>query len=239
MTTNIPILEVSGLHAHYGASHILRGIYFSIRPGECLSLMGRNGMGKSTTIRSIFGLTPATEGQVRVFGKDVTALSPHVIARMGLGLVPEGRGIFPDLSVEENLIMTARPGRDGSWDWTLERVLQTFPRLAERLSYMGNQLSGGEQQVLAIGRALMTNPKLLVLDEATEGLAPLTRKKIWSVVQQIKEAGISIIIVDKDVDSLLKISDMSLILVKGKVVFSGASSELVANPDIHIQHLGV
>jgi branched-chain amino acid transport system ATP-binding protein len=239
MTTNIPILEVSGLHAHYGASHILRGIYFSIKPGECLSLMGRNGMGKTTTIRSIFGLTPATEGQVRVFGKDVTALSPHVIARMGLGLVPEGRGIFPNLSVKENLIMTARPGRDGSWDWNLERVLQTFPRLAERLSYMGNQLSGGEQQVLAIGRALMTNPKLLVLDEVTEGLAPLTRKKIWSVVQQVKEAGISIIIVDKDVDSLLKVSDVGLILVKGKVVFSGASSELVANPDIRTQHLGV
>ena len=234
-----PILEVSGLHTHYGSSHILRGINFSIKPGECLSLMGRNGMGKTTTIRSIFGLTPATKGQVRVFGNDVTALSPHVIARMGLGLVPEGREIFPNLSVKENLTMTARPGHDGSWDWNLERVLQTFPRLAERLSNMGNHLSGGEQQMLSFARALMTNPQLLVLDEATEGLAPLIRKEIWSVVQQIKGSGIATIIVDKDVDAQLKVSDKSLILVKGKVVFSGDSSELVANPDFHIQHLGV
>ena len=239
MMANTPILEVSNLHVHYGASHILRGINFFIRPGECLGLMGRNGMGKTTTIRSIFGLTQASEGQVRVSGKDVTTSSPHVIARMGLGLVPEGRGIFPNLSVEENLIMTARSGHDDSWDWTLERVLQNFPQLAERLSNMGNQLSGGEQQVLAIGRALMTNPQLLVLDEATEGLAPLIRQKIWSVVQQVKESGIATIVVDKDVDKLLKVSDKSLILVKGKVVFSGMSSELAANPDIHTQHLGV
>ena len=236
---NTPILEVNGLHTHYGSSHILRGIDFSIRPGECLSLMGRNGMGKTTTIRSIFGLTPATKGQIRVFGNNVTTLSPHVIARMGLGLVPEGREIFPDLSVKENLTMTARPGHDGLWDWTLERVLHTFPRLAERLSNMGNHLSGGEQQILSIARALMTNPQLLVLDEATEGLAPLIRKKIWSVVQQVKGTGIALIIVDKDVDAQLKVSDKSLILVKGKVVFGGDSSELVANPDIHIRHLGV
>jgi branched-chain amino acid transport system ATP-binding protein len=239
MTMNIPILEVSGLHTHYGASHILRGIDFSIRSGECLSLMGRNGMGKTTTIRSIFGLTPATKGRIRVFGNDVTTLSPHVIARMGLGLVPEGREIFPDLSVKENLTMTARPGHDGSWNWTLERVLQTFPRLAERLSNMGNQLSGGEQQILSIARALMTNPQLLVLDEATEGLAPLIRKKIWDLIQQVKKTGIATIIVDKDVDAQLKVSDKSLILVKGKVVFSGDSSELAANPDIHIQNLSL
>jgi branched-chain amino acid transport system ATP-binding protein len=239
MTAGTPILEVSDLHTHYGASHILRGIDFSIKPGECFSLMGRNGMGKTTTIRSIFGLTPATEGQIRVFGNDVTASPPHVIARLGLGLVPEGRGIFPDLSVEENLIMTARRGRDGASDWTLEKVLKTFPRLAERLNNMGNHLSGGEQQMLSIGRALMTNPQLLVLDEATEGLAPRVRKEIWSVVRQVKEAGIATIIVDKDVDALLKVSDKSLILVKGKVVFSGDPSELVANPDIHVQHLGV
>ena len=239
MTMNIPVLEVSGLHTHYGASHILRGIDFSIKPGECLSLMGRNGMGKTTTIRSIFGLTPSTKGRVRVLGNDVTTLSPHAIARMGLGLVPEGRQIFPDLSVKENLTMTARPGLNGSWDWSLERVLQTFPRLAERLSNMGNQLSGGEQQILSIARALMTNPQLLVLDEATEGLAPFVRKKIWSVIQQVKGAGIATIIVDKDVDTQLKVSDKSIVLVKGKVVFSGDTSELVANPDIHIQHLSV
>jgi branched-chain amino acid transport system ATP-binding protein len=234
-----PVLEVSGLHTHYGASHILHGVNFSIKAGECMSLMGRNGMGKTTTIRSIFGLTPATKGQVRVFGTDVTTLSPHSIARMGLGLVPEGRQIFADLSVKENLIMTARPGLYGSCDWTLERVLQIFPRLAERLNNMGNQLSGGEQQILSIARALMTNPQLLVLDEATEGLAPLVRKIIWSVIQQVKETGIATIIVDKDVDTQLKVSDKSIILVKGRVVFNGDSSELVANPDIHIQHLGV
>ena len=239
MTINTPVLEVSGLHAHYGASHILHGINFSIKAGECISLMGRNGMGKTTTVRSIFGLTPATKGQVKIFGYDVTNLSPHIICRMGLGLVPEGRRIFPDLSVKENLIMTARSGRDGSLNWTLERVLQTFPLLSERLSNMGNQLSGGEQQILSISRALMTNPKLLILDEATEGLAPLIRKKIWAVVRQIKETGIATIIIDKNVDAQLKVSDKSLILVKGKVVFSGKSSKLIANPDIHNKHLGI
>lgn len=234
-----PILEVVGLHTHYGASHILHGIDFTIQPGECLSLMGRNGMGKTTTIRSVFGLTPPTEGTVKVYGQDVSRASPHVIAKMGLGLVPEGRGIFPGLSVKENLMMSARPNRNGAEDWTFDRVMATFPRLAERLSNMGNHLSGGEQQMLSIGRALMTNPDLLVLDEATEGLAPLIRKEIWSVVRQIRKTGIATILVDKDVDSLLSVSDKSLILVKGQVVFSGPSSELIENPEIHIQHLGV
>lgn len=239
MNSDTPILEISGLHTHYGASHILHGIDFSVRRGECLSLMGRNGMGKTTTIRSIFGLTPPSAGEVRVNGQIVTGCPPHVIARQGLGLVPEGREIFANLSVEENLIMTARPGRDGAREWTLEKVLQTFPRLAERLGNMGNHLSGGEQQMLAIGRALMTNPELLVLDEATEGLAPLIRKEIWSVVRAIKETGIATILVDKDIDAVLSVSDKSLILVKGKAVFSGPSAELAANPDIHVQHLGV
>jgi branched-chain amino acid transport system ATP-binding protein len=239
MKADTPILEVSDLHTHYGASHILHGVSFSVNRGECLSLMGRNGMGKTTTIRSIFGLTPPSKGEIRVSGNVVTAHAPHIIARLGLGLVPEGREIFADLSVEENLVMTARPGRDGSNNWTMERVLETFPRLAERLSNMGNHLSGGEQQMLAIGRALMTNPDLLVLDEATEGLAPLIRKEIWSVVRRIKETGIATILVDKDVDALLSVSDKCLILVKGKAVFSGSSTELAANPDIHVQHLGV
>ena len=158
---------------------------------------------------------------------------------MGLGLVPEGREIFPNLSVKENLIMTARPGQDGSRNWTLERVLHTFPRLAERLNNMGNQLSGGEQQILSIARALMTNPKLLVLDEATEGLAPFISGQIWTIIQQIKETGIATIIVDKNVNAQLKVSEKSLILVKGKVVFSGDSSELIANPGIHIKHLSI
>ncbi len=239
MTTDTPILEVSGLHTHYGASHILHGIDFSVHPGECISLMGRNGMGKTTTIRSVFGLTPPTQGKVSIYGQDVTGASPHVIARLGMGLVPEGRGIFPDLSVEENLIMSARAGRGGQQDWTLERVLNTFPRLDERMNNMGNHLSGGEQQMLSIGRALMTNPDLLILDEATEGLAPLIRKEIWSVVRKVKEAGIATIIVDKDVDAVLSVSDKSLILIKGQVVFSGSSRKLANNPDIHVQHLGV
>ncbi len=233
------LLEVSGLHAHYGASHILHGINFTVEAGQCLSLMGRNGMGKTTTIRSIFGLTPASRGTIAVRGRDVTATAPHVIARLGLGLVPEGRGIFSDLSVEENLIMSARPGLDGGCAWTLDRVLETFPRLDERLGNMGDHLSGGEQQMLSIGRALMTNPDLLVLDEATEGLAPLIRKEIWSVVRTIKEAGIATIVVDKDVDALLDVSDHCLILVKGQVVYSGTSDDLAAHPEIHEQHLGI
>ena len=233
------MLEVKSIETSYGTSQVLFGMSFTVNEGEVVSLLGRNGMGKTTTIRSIFGLTPASKGEVRVFGNVVTSSAPHVIARQGLGLVPEGREIFANLSVEENLLMTARPGRDGSTGWTLERVLETFPRLAERLSNMGNHLSGGEQQMLAIGRALMTNPDLLVLDEATEGLAPLIRKEIWAVVRRIKETGIATILVDKDVDALLSVSDKCLILVKGKAVFSGSSDELAANPDIHVQHLGV
>jgi branched-chain amino acid transport system ATP-binding protein len=234
-----PILEVSGLHTYYGASHILHGVDFAVHRGEAVSFMGRNGMGKTTTIRSIFGLTPPRRGAVRIFGEDATGASPHVIARNGFALVPEGRGIFPNLSVEENLIMAARTGQSGSMAWTLERVLETFPRLAERLRSMGDHLSGGEQQMLSIGRALMTNPELLVLDEATEGLAPLIRREIWSVIRQIKTAGIATIIVDKDVNALLSVCDRCLILAKGRVVYSGSSAELKENPGIHQKYLGV
>jgi len=233
------LLDVSGLHTHYGASHILHGVNFSVEAGECLSLMGRNGMGKTTTIRSIFGLTPASEGHISIRGQDVTTAAPHVIARLGLGLVPEGRGIFPDLTVKENLMMSARPGRDGTTAWTYDRVLDTFPRLSERLGNMGNHLSGGEQQMLSIGRALMTNPDLLILDEATEGLAPLIRKEIWSVVRTIKAAGIATILIDKDVDALLGVSDKCLILVKGRIVYSGTSDDLASHPEIHEQYLGI
>lgn len=233
------ILDVRGLHTFYGASHILHGVDLTVRRGEALSLMGRNGMGKTTTLRSIFGLTPPSRGEVRIFGEDVTGLPPEVIARRGLALVPEDRGIFPNLSVAENLTMSARGGRDGTIAWTLERVLETFPRLAQRLGNMGDQLSGGEQQMLSIGRALMTSPDLLILDEATEGLAPLLRKEIWSVIGQIKEAGIATIIVDKDVRAHVDVCDHFLILAKGRVVHSGPSRELVDNPEIHLAHLGV
>ncbi len=234
-----PILEVEGLHTYYGASHVLHGIGFAVARGETVSLMGRNGMGKTTTVRSIFGLTPPRRGTVRVDGQVVTRQEPNRIARAGLALVPEGRGIFPNLSALENLVMAARPGRDGRTDWTLERVFEVFPRLAERRASMGNQLSGGEQQMLAIGRALMTNPELLVLDEATEGLAPLIRRDIWRVLAQIKETGIASLIVDKDLKALLSLCNRCLILAKGELVFSGSAAELADNAEIHVRYLGV
>ncbi len=235
----VPVVEVKELHAFYGASHVLHGVDLSVGRGEILSLMGRNGMGKTTTIRSIFGLVRPRRGELRIHGEDMTGRRPDSIARQGLALVPEGREIFPNLSVEENLVMAARPGRDGATPWTRERVLGIFPRLAERLGSMGDQLSGGEQQMLSIGRALMTNPELLILDEATEGLAPLIRKEIWAVIRDIKQAGIASIIVDKDVEALLSVCDRCLILAKGRVVFSGSASELAENPEVHRKYLGV
>ena len=235
----VPVVEVRGLHAFYGVSHVLHGVDLSVGRGEILSLMGRNGMGKTTTIRSIFGLVRPRRGEIRIHGEDMTGRRPDSIARQGLALVPEGREIFPNLSVEENLVMAARPGRDGATPWTRERVLGIFPRLAERLGSMGDQLSGGEQQMLSIGRALMTNPELLILDEATEGLAPLIRKEIWAVIRDIKQAGIASIIVDKDVSALLSVCDRCLILAKGRVVFSGSAAELAANPEVHRKYLGV
>ncbi len=235
----VPVVEVRGLHTYYGASHILHGIDLSVGRGESLSLMGRNGMGKTTTIRSIFGLVRPRRGEIRIHDRDMTGRPPESIARQGLALVPEGRQIFPNLSVAENLMMAARPGRSGATPWTRERVLAVFPRLAERLGSMGDQLSGGEQQMLSIGRALLTNPQLLILDEATEGLAPLIRREIWAVIRDIKKAGIATIIVDKDVNALLSVCDRCLILAKGRVVFSGAAAELAENPETHRRHLGV
>ncbi len=234
-----PIVEARGLHTYYGSSHILHGIDLTIEAGESVSLMGRNGMGKTTTIRSILGLTPPRRGTVAIHGRDMTGARPYRIAHQGIGVVPEGRGIFPTLSVRENLVMAARPGRNGRADWTLERVLDLFPLLAERITNMGNQLSGGEQQMLSIGRALMTNPILLVLDEATEGLAPIIRRELWAVIRQICETGIATLIVDKDVKKLISISDRSVILVKGRVVFSGPSSDLAADSEAHLAYLGV
>ncbi len=237
--TETPFLELVDVHTYYGASHVLHGVSFKVMPGETICLMGRNGMGKTTTMRSILGLTPPKRGEVRIKGQNVAGKPTHKIVRMGLGAVPENRGIFPNLSVRENLIMSARPGIGGRLDWTFERVLDTFPRLGERIENMGNQLSGGEQQMLTIGRALMTNPDLLILDEATEGLAPLIRKEIWSVIKTIKATGIASIVVDKDVKALLEICDRALIMVKGKLVFEGTAKELHDNPEIHVKHLGV
>lgn len=234
-----PIIEAHELHTYYGASHILHGISFSIRPGETLSLMGRNGMGKTTLLRSLLGLTPPRRGTVKIYGRDMTGAPPEKIVRQGIAFVPEDRGIFPNLSVRENLVMAARPGPNGRKDWDLARVLETFPRLAQRMAHMGNHLSGGEQQMLTVGRALMTNPDLLILDEATEGLAPLIRKEIWSVVRQIKQSGIAAVIVDKDIKALLELADRNIIISKGRIVYEGSSADLAANPEIHIQYLGV
>ncbi|MCP5037484.1 MAG: ABC transporter ATP-binding protein [Rhodobacteraceae bacterium] len=236
---SVPIIQATGLHAHYGASHILHGIDLTVYPGETVSLLGRNGMGKTTTLRTILGLTPPSKGQVLIYGKDMTGHPTHRIIRQGIAYVPEDREIFPTLSVLENLVMAARRGVDGNRDWTLDRVFETFPRIYERRHHMGNQLSGGEQQMLTFGRALMTNPNLIIMDEATEGLAPLVRKEIWSVIQTIKETGIASIIVDKELKALLSVTERNLIISKGSIVYQGSSEDLAAQPDIHKQHMGV
>jgi branched-chain amino acid transport system ATP-binding protein len=234
-----PIIEARDLHTYYGASHILHGIDFSISAGEAVGLMGRNGMGKTTLIRSLIGHVPPRRGEVKINGRVMTRSAAHLIAHQGLAYVPEGRGIFPNLTVKENLIMAARLGPNGRCHWSYERVLKTFPRLAERLSLGGQQLSGGEQQMLSIGRALMTNPILLILDEATEGLAPLIAKEIWHIIRTIRESGIAALIVDKNFAAVSALTDRNMILVKGRVVFEGSGKELKANPELLHQHLGI
>lgn len=236
---SIPLIQTSGLNTHYGASHILRGIDFTVAQGQTIGLMGRNGMGKTTLLKSIMGIVKPSGGSVDIKGRNMTGASPHDVARMGIAYVPEGRGIFGNLSVKENLQMAARPGTRGQREWTYDRVLETFPRLAERLGHGGQQLSGGEQQMLTIGRALMTNPDVLILDEATEGLAPLIAREIWRICGLIRESGISSIIVDKNWKHVTQITDRNVILVKGEVVFEGCSDELLANPRLLEQYLGV
>lgn len=234
-----PILKLTGVHAHYGQSHILHGIDLTIEAGACVALMGRNGMGKTTTIRTIFGLTPMSEGRIHVDGNEMTARPAHQIARAGLGLVPEGRGIFRDLSVRENIAVAAREGVAGDRSWNVDSVLDLFPRLGERVDNMGNQLSGGEQQMLAIGRALATNPRLLVLDEATEGLAPLIRLEIWQVIDKIRSSGVATLIVDKDLGALLRLADHCVILERGRVAYADTAEALAASPETHQRLLGV
>ena len=215
-----PLLEARDLHTFYGASHVLHGVGFAVEPGETVTLMGRNGMGKTTTIRSILGLVPVRSGHVLVRGTPVSGWPAHRIARLGLALVPEGRGIFPSLTVREHLVMAARPGR-----WTEQRALELFPRLGERLHHLGSQLSGGEQQMLAIARALLTNPELIVLDGATEGLSPVARQQIWAALRRLRAEGTAALIVDKEVRRLLEIGDRHLILVKGRVAFRGTTAD--------------
>jgi branched-chain amino acid transport system ATP-binding protein len=233
------LVEVKDLHTYYGASHILRGIGLYVARGEAIGLMGRNGMGKSTLLKSIMGLVKPARGEVLIAGRPMTGRSPYEIARLGVAYVPEGRGVFGNLSVIENLRMAARPGTRGQVDWTFDRVLETFPRLKERLGHGGQQLSGGEQQMLTIGRALMTNPDVLILDEATEGLAPLIAREIWRVCALIRDSGISSIIVDKNWKHVTQLTDRNIILVKGEVVFSGTSDELRDSPQVLNQYLGV
>ena len=213
-----PLLEVEDLHAFYGQSHVLHGVSFAVGQGECVTLMGRNGMGKTTTIRSALGLLPPRQGVVRVRGEVVSGLRPHQIAQRGIALVPEGRGIFPTLTVREHLVVTARPGR-----WTAAGALELFPKLGERLGNLGSQLSGGEQQMLSIARALLTNPDLIILDGATEGLAPLVRQEIWAALRRLRAEGTASLVVDKEVKALLALGDRHLILVKGRVAFAGTT----------------
>ena len=228
------MLVVEGLQAGYGEAQVLHDIHLSVGQGQVVTLLGRNGMGKTTTISTIFGLLAARGGRVSIDGRDVTRAAPHRIARAGLGLVPEGRQVFPTLDVRENLIATARPGH-----WTLSRVLELFPRLSERMGHKGSELSGGEQQMLAIGRALMTNPRLIVLDEATEGLAPLIRDEIWSCLTRLKDQGEAILIVDKNLSALTRFADRHVVIEKGRTVWSGDNAQLLSDPDVAERHLGV
>ena len=232
------ILDARAIHAWYGSSHVLHGVNLQIARGETIGLLGRNGMGKSTLIRTLLGHVTQRDGRIAFFGKDASRARPHEVARLGVAYVPEGRGVFPNLSVRENLVMAARRGRDGRNDWSYERVLETFPRLKERLTNLGAQLSGGEQQMLSIGRALMTHPELIILDEATEGLAPLIVLDIWNVIDAIRASGIATLIVDRDYRKVLQQSDRALVLQKGQVVLAGSADE-VASSSALAGYLGV
>lgn len=237
-TMNDPILEAQGIHAWYGSSHVLHGIDLTISRGETVGLLGRNGMGKSTLIRTLLGHVTQRDGRIHLFGQDISKAQPHDVARRGVAYVPEGRGVFPNLTVRENLIMAARPASDTGRGWTYERVLETFPRLAERIGNLGAQLSGGEQQMLSIGRALMTQPDLIILDEATEGLAPLIVAEIWRVIGAIRADGIATLIVDRDYRKVLAQSDQAIVLQKGQVVLRGSGHDVATDPAL-ANYLGV
>jgi branched-chain amino acid transport system ATP-binding protein len=233
------LLRVGGLQSFYGVSQILHGLDFSIQRGEQVALLGRNGMGKSTVLRSLMGIVADRRGVIEYAGADITKAKPETIALGGVAYVPEGRGVFGSLSVVENLMMAARPGRDGRQAWTLDRVFEVFPRLHQRRTNGGHQLSGGEQQMLTIGRALMTSPDLLLIDEATEGLAPLIAQDIWRTLGVIRGEGIATIVVDKDFRSLAKITDRMIMLSKGEIVYNGTPAALAAQPGLLERHLGV
>ncbi len=233
------MLRIEAIETFYGASQVLFGINFEVGAGEVVTLLGRNGMGKTTTVRTIMGLINPRKGRVFFDQAELTGRPAFQAARAGLGLVPEGRQIFPNLTLEENLVATARPASSYDQGWTLDRVLGLFPVLGERRRHYGNQLSGGEQQMLAIGRALMTNPRLLILDEATEGLAPLVRREIWQVLRSLKQAGLSILLIDKNLDALLRLADRHVIIEKGRIVWQGTSAALAANEDVQQRYLAL
>jgi branched-chain amino acid transport system ATP-binding protein len=235
-SADTPLLEGRDLDTYYGQSHVLRGVSLAIQPGETIGLMGRNGMGKTTLIRTLLGLVRPRRGQVLIDGVDATRTPTFAIARQGIAYVPEGRGIFATLSVAENLAIAEQ---GGAAVWTTQRILELFPRLGERRTNRGDQLSGGEQQMLAVGRALLTNPRLLILDEATEGLAPLLRDEIWKTIRLIRSTGMATLIVDKTVSAVTAVADRIVILVKGEIVFEGGPVELKSNPELMHRHLGV
>jgi len=233
------IIDATGINAWYGSSHVLRGIDFSVGAGEAVGLLGRNGMGKSTLLRTLLGHVREREGEIHVAGRDLSRARPHEVARLGIAYVPEGRGIFPNLNVRENLLMAARAGCNGRRDWDEARVLDLFPRLKERLGHGGQQLSGGEQQMLSIGRALMTNPDCLILDEATEGLAPKIVNEIWNVIATVRATGIASVVVDRNFRAVLAHADRVVVLEKGLVAMAGPAAELAAAPAALDRYLGV
>ena len=234
-----PLIEVSGLNTYYDDSHILRDLSIVLNPRETLGLMGRNGMGKTTLIRSIMGLVRPRSGRIAIAGRETTREATYRIAQSGIAYVPEGRGVFASLSVMENLAIAERAGVEGERNWTMQRVLDLFPRLNQRATNRGDQLSGGEQQMLAIARALLTNPRVLILDEATEGLAPLIRDEIWKTIRLVRDSGIATLVVDKTVSEVTAVADRVVIIVKGQVAFEGTPAQLKADPAIMHQHLGV
>ena len=239
MADATPLLEIENIETCYGLSQVLYGLSLSVRSGEMVAMMGRNGMGKTTTIRSIMGLTPARAGAIRFAGHEVHNFPSFRIAQLGIGLVPEGRQIFPNLTVRENLVAACANRLGNPNPWTIEKIHALFPRLAERGNNMGVTLSGGEQQMLAIGRALMTNPRLLILDEATEGLAPLIRGEIWHCLSMLKARGQSVLVIDKNIEHLTRIADRHYIIERGRAVWSGTSEQLIAKPDLQHRYLGV
>jgi branched-chain amino acid transport system ATP-binding protein len=238
-TTTGDVLHARGLDTFYGASHILRGVNFRVGAGETVSLLGRNGMGKTTLLRTLMGLLKPKRGSIVFSGRDVTGSRASAIARAGMGFVPEGRGVFPNLTVEENLVFAERPGPGGRVDWTCEAIYEIFPRLAERRKSWGNQLSGGEQQMLTIGRALLSNPSIVLIDEATEGLAPKVRDDIWSTLRVIARKGVAVVVVDKNIDDLIDLAGRHVVLAKGEVVFEGTSKQLRAEWELVSRMLGV